>query len=193
IMVLANDITPQVEARKKIEESENKLRNPIDEAYIPIVIVRGNEFVYEFANDAYLKIHGISREEIIGRKMTGALPGLKGTAIEDNLKKVMALGITQIFSEVPLSITINGIAETRYFTSIYQPLFENHKVTGVFSMVNEVTQQYLAKKIQKQNEKDLKIILETMPQMAYRTNAQGMPVYHSEKFYQYTGLTKKTV
>src|SRR5690606_12671161 len=129
IMVLANDITPQVEARKKIEESENKFRNLIHEAYIPIVIVRGNEFVYEFANDAYLKIHGISREEIIGRKMTEALPGLKGTAIEDNLKKVMALGITQIFSEVPLSITINGIAETRYFTSIYQPLFENNKVT----------------------------------------------------------------
>lgn len=192
IMVLANDITPQVEARKKVEESEAKFRNLIRQAYIPIVIVKGEDFVYEFANDAYLNIHDVKREDLIGKKMTDALPHLKDTPIEENLKKVMNNGITQVFTDVPLNITIDGNTETRYFTSIYQPLVENNKVSGVISMVNEVTQQYLAKKIQKQNEKDLKSILETMPQMAYRISGEGKPVYHSEKFYEYTGLTKKT-
>lgn len=191
IMVLANDITLQVEARKKVEESETKFRNLIHQAHMPIVILKGRDMVFDFVNDAYLKLHNKKREDLLGIKLTEALPILKSTAIIENLKKVMANGVTQVFSEVPVDMTKNGITETRYFTSVYQPLIENDTITGIISIVNEVTQQYLAKKIQKQNEKDLKTILETMPQMAYRINAEGRPVYHSEKFYKYTGLTKK--
>lgn len=188
IMVLANDITPQVEARKKIEESEAKFRNLIHEAHMPIVIIKGEDLVYDFVNDAYLRIYGLQREDFIGKKMLDALPMLKTSAIETNLKKVLHTGQTQIFTDVPVVFNRDGVIETRYFTSIYQPFIENGKIVGIISIVNEVTEQYLAKKIQEQNEQDLKIILEAMPQMAFRANAEGEPVFHSEKFYDYTGL-----
>lgn len=192
IMVLANDITPQVEARKKVEESETKFRNLIEQAYMPIVIVKGEDYIYEFANDAYLKIYGKKREDFIGRQMIEALPVLKDSQIETNLAKVMKTGQTQLFNEVPVEFGSNGDIHTRYFTSIYQPLTEDNRITGVISIVQEVTEQYLAKKIQKQNEQDLRTILESMPQMAYRANADGTPVFHTEKFYTYTGLTLET-
>lgn len=192
IMVLATDITPQVEARKKIEESETKFRNLIHQAYIPIVIVKGKDFVYEFANDAYLNIYGYRKDDLIGKKMTDALPVLRASQIEANLKEVMKTGKTQIFTDVPITITRYGITETRYFTSIYQPLIENNVIAGIISMVNEVTNQYLARKIQEQNEEDLKTILEAMPQMAYRADVNGVPVFHTRKFYDYTGLTLET-
>lgn len=188
IMVLASDITPQVIARKKIEESENKFRNLIHQAYMPIVITKGEDFVFDFVNDAYLEIYNIKREQLLGKKIIEALPMLENTLVEKNLKKVFTTGQTHIFTEVPIEFNINGITQTRYFTSVYQPFIENGEISGVISIINEVTDQYLAKKIQQKNEEDLKTILEAMPQMAYRADAEGNPVFHSEKFYDYTGL-----
>lgn len=189
IMVLANDITLQVTARKKIEESENKFRNLIRQAPIGIVIVRGRDFVYEIANDKYLDIYKKKREEIVGHKFAEILPQYKGSQIEKDLYHVMDTGNSVVHSERPVEFIVDGKKTMRYFSTVYQPLVENNQIVGVISVVTEVTEQYLARKIQEQNEKDLKLILETMPHIAFRANPDGMVTYYNNRYFEYTGLS----
>lgn len=189
IMVLAHDITLQVTARKQIEESENKFRNLIRQAPIGIVIVRGRDFVYEIANDKYLDIYNKKREEIVGHKFADILPQYKGTQIENDLNHVMDTGNSVVHAEREVAFISEGKKTMRYFSTVYQPLIENNEIAGVISVVTEVTEQYLAGKIREQNEKDLKMILETMPHIAFRSNPEGLATYYNNRYFEYTGLS----
>lgn len=189
IVVVAHDVTPQVEARKKVEESEYKFRNLIRQAPMAISIINGRDLIFEVANDAYLKIHNKTREELLGHKFTEALPQFKGSSVEQNLFEVLDTGKSLSFTNRPIEIRAGGKPEIRYFNSIYQPLFTDNKVTGIVSVVHEVTEQYLAQKIKDKNEKDLKLILETMPHIAFRSRPDGNITYYNNRYYEYTGLT----
>ena len=145
--------------------------------------------VFEAANDAYLKIHNKSREDIVAKRFTEALPQFRDSAIEKNLLEVFDTGRSLSFINRPIEITANGKTETRYFNSIYQPLFSNEEVTGIVAVVNEVTEQYLAQKIKDKNEQDLMLILETMPHIAFKANPDGQVTYYNNRYYEYTGLT----
>lgn len=189
IIVLAHDITLQVTARKKIEESESKFRNLIHQAPMGIVIVKGRDLVFDIVNDVYLNIYNKKREDFIGQKLTDALPHLKGGAIEKNLYEVINSGTGMTFINRPIEFIKDGKKVVRYFNSVYQPLIESNEVTGVISVVNEVTEQYLSQRIREQNEKDLRLILETMPHIAFRANPDGMVTYYNNRYFEYTGLT----
>lgn len=189
IIVLAHDITIQVNTRKKVEESEAKFRKLIHQAPMGIVIVKGKDLVYEVANDAYLAIYNRKREDFIGKKLVDAIPQMKGSAIEAQLHEVIETGKTVVVENRPVDFTVEGKKTLRYFSTVYQPLVENNEVTGLISIVNEVTEKYLSEKIREQNEKDLRLILETMPQIAFRANPDGMVTYYNKRYSEYTGLT----
>ncbi len=187
IIVLAHDVTQQVIARKKAEDSEARFRSLIVQAPMGISILKGEDLVLEMANDAYLKIRGKKRDEIIGKPIGDALPEMKGTQVEENLKEVVRSGITTTYTDMPAEIIINGEKQTRYFNSVYQPLFENDETVGVIAIVTEVTEQYHIKKLQEKNEKDLRLILETIPHIAFRANPEGNVTYFNDKYFEYTG------
>ncbi|ALM48180.1 hypothetical protein AMR72_04275 [Flavobacterium psychrophilum] len=189
IMVLAHDITLQVVSRKKIEESETKFRNLIRLAPIGIVIVRGKDFVFEVSNDVYLNIHSKKAEDLIGNSIFDVFPIYRGTGIEKDLNYVRDTGNTVNNTSRAVVFTENGKTITRYFTSVYQPLIENNKIEGVVAVVTEVTDQYLAEKLREQNEKDLRLILETMPHITFRAAPDGMINYYNNRYFDYTGLT----
>lgn len=189
IMVLAHDITLQVIARKKIEENEAKFRNLIRSAPIGIVIVRGSEYVFEIANDEYLDIHNKTSDDLISKSIFDVFPSYKGSPIEKDLDRIMSTGETINNVNRGVTFTENGKTITRYFTSVYQPLIENNSIKGVIAVVTEVTEQYLADKVREQNEKDLRLILETMPHITFRADPDGMITYYNNRYFEYTGLT----
>lgn len=189
IIVLAHDVTPQVLARKKIEENEAKIRNFINQAPVGIIILKGEDLVVDTANRIYGNIVGRNTDDIIGRKFIECMPEMKDTPVVKNLLKVYREGVNHVHTELPVDIVKDGVKATGYYNSIYQPLIENDTITGVIAIVNEVTQQYLAKRITEKNEKDLILILETMPHIAYRADATGSLTYYNSKFFSYTGLT----
>lgn len=189
IMVLAHDITLQVIARKKIEENEAKFRNLIRSAPIGIVIVRGKDYVFEVANDVYLNIHNKTSDDLIGKSIFDVFTSYKGTGIENDLNHIMATGETINNTNREVTFTENGKTIARYFTSVYQPLIENNSIKGVIAVVTEVTEQYLAEKVREQNEKDLRLILETMPHITFRSDPDGMITYYNNRYFEYTGLT----
>ncbi|WP_297332325.1 ATP-binding protein [Flavobacterium sp.] len=189
IIAIAENITAQVQARKKIEDSENKFRNLIHQAQIGIVVFKGENLKIDVVNDRYCEILGMQRVHIEGRNMTEIMPELKGSYVEENLLHVLHTGDKHAHNNLPVTLTLNGKTETNYYSSVYQPLVENNKITGVVALVNKVTDEYLTSKIKEQNEEDLMLILETMPHIAFRADSTGMLVYYNQRFYDYTGLT----
>jgi PAS domain S-box-containing protein len=188
IVVLAHDVSQQVKSRKLAQEREDKFRELIRQAPTGIVVLKGEELIIEMANDVYAKNLGKAREEIIGRSLTEILPQVQGTSVQRNLLRVYHIGCSHTHAELPVEITKDGVTQTHYFDSVYQPLYENNKVTGVIAIVNEVTEQYLTRKVKEKNDEDLKLILETMPHIAYRADSKGNYTYYNRKFFEYTGF-----
>jgi PAS domain S-box-containing protein len=191
VIAIAENITPQVETRKKIEDSENKFRNLIHQAQIGIVVFKGENLKIDVVNEKYADIVGMQRSRIEGRELCSIMPELKGSYVETSLLNVLRKGERHTHNNLPVTLTLNGKTETNYYSSVYQPLVEDNKITGVVALVNKVTDEYLAAKIREQNEEDLRLILETMPHIAFRTNSTGLPVYYNQRFYDYTGLTQE--
>jgi PAS domain S-box-containing protein len=189
IIVVAHDVTQQVAARKSVEESEAKFRHLIQKAPMGIIILKGPDLIFEEANDRYLQYRGKTARQIIGKPMTVAIPQLKGTAIERNIMTVLKTGKDQIHKEVAADVEKNGKNETHYYNTIYQPLIENNAITGVILIIDDTTEEVIARKLKEQNEKDLQLVLETMPHMAFRGEADGKLNYYNRKYYEYTGLT----
>ncbi|MBY8961653.1 response regulator [Flavobacterium sp. D11R37] len=189
IITIAENITAQVETRKKIEDSETKFRNLIQQAQIGIVVFKGENLKVDVVNSKYSELLGMQPWQIEGREMCDIMPELKGSYVEKSLLHVLHTGERHTHNNLPVTLNLHGKTETNYYSSVYQPLVENNKITGVVALVSKVTDEYLATKIREQNEEDLRLILETMPHIAFRANNTGMLVYYNQRFYDYTGLT----
>ncbi|OYQ46507.1 hypothetical protein CHU92_01385 [Flavobacterium cyanobacteriorum] len=130
---------------------------------------------------------GRTRKEIINKKYTEAMPDLEGSAVVEKLLTVYRTGTSHRFTEIPVMFSRKGKKVIKYFNSVYQPLVENKTITGVIAVVNEVTEQYLAKQVKEKKDEQLKTILETMPHITYHTDACGNVKYYNQRYAEYTG------
>lgn len=71
VMQIATEVTEQVNARKKIEESEQRLRNLISEATVATGLYIGPEMKIQYANEVMLKIWG-KEAGVIGQPLGSA-------------------------------------------------------------------------------------------------------------------------
>lgn len=146
VMVLANDVTESVLARKRIEASERKFRNLVAQAPVGIVILKGKSFVVDTANASYLQIANRKPEEFIGRNFFDALPELHNTPLLGLLNTVLDTGEPYFGSEFPVDLYRDGLPARAYFNFVYQPLIEDEGVKGIIAVVTEVTEIVKARK-----------------------------------------------
>ncbi len=71
------DVTDQVHARKKIEESEHRYRTLIEEASVATALYYGREMRLQYANSIILGYWGKDKS-VIGKPLIEAIPELEG-------------------------------------------------------------------------------------------------------------------
>lgn len=143
-----DDLTRGAEAiNAKYSENQNDknliqktLRSFFSQAPVGICILKGPDFVVEFANPFYLELVDKTYEAFIDKPLFDSLPELKEQPIEGIMKKAYATGEPYIGDELGIYLIRNGVKDPCYFTFIYQPLFDDDgKVNGVVIVSSEVT------------------------------------------------------
>ena len=119
---------------------EKTLHSFFKQAPVGICILKGPDFVVEFANPLYLELVDKTREEFMRKPLFDILPELKDQPIEGIMKNAYATGEPYIGEELGIYLIRNGVKDPCYFTFIYQPLFDDTgKVNGVVIVSSEVT------------------------------------------------------
>ncbi len=94
-------------SRQKIQESESRFRNMVEQAPIGIGLLTGREMIFESINEPLLQLIG-RQQDIIGKPLLSVIPELKAQKnITGILKNVFNSGQPYAGSEVPV-ILLNG-------------------------------------------------------------------------------------
>jgi signal transduction histidine kinase/ActR/RegA family two-component response regulator len=113
------------------------------DARFPMYIAAGPELLLLY-NDAYLECWGDSHPAGFARPLREAWPDA-WPQLETSLDTALA-GNACRFENQPLTLTVNGVTDCRYFTSSYSPLRDGGRIIGVCCIFTETTSVVLAER-----------------------------------------------
>jgi PAS domain S-box-containing protein len=160
VLIVAYEVTDQVLARKKAEESEQRYHTLIAEAAVATAVYTGREMQIQYANDAMLKLWG-KDQSVIGKKLKDALPELEGQNFHRLLDDVYTTGETYWGKEDKGEIEMSGELQTFFFNFTYKALRNaDNEIYGILNMAIDVTDQVLAQRKLLENEANLQRLIE---------------------------------
>lgn len=191
IIVVATEVTEQVQAKKRLEESERQFRNFVTRSPIAMTIFRGPDFIIDMANEELLKnIWRKEANEVMNKRLLDVFPELREQRFPELLQRVMRERIIHRENEALALVQGNDGMKEFYLDFEYAPLFgKNNEVSGVMVTVYNVTDRVLARKKIEQTEEKFRLLTGLMPQMIWTSDAAGNLNYFSQSVTDYTGLS----
>jgi len=137
--VIIRDITERRRAQEKLQESERKYRYLFENmlngyAYCQILVDESNkpiDFVYLEVNDAFERLTGLKKEDVVGKKVTEAIPCIKESHSDlfDIYGKVALTGeptkFDIYFEPLEIWLTISVYSPQReYFVAVFENITE---------------------------------------------------------------------
>lgn len=142
IIVIANDVTEQVIARKKVEEGVLSLRSLVMTAHYSLMILRGEDWIIEIANQPLANLWGKTVEGITGRRLMDVLPELEGQPFPKLLKQIYETGKSYGQEEEVLYLASPQGPVAKYISFYYDPMFDTEgNVTGIIVAAEDITNQ----------------------------------------------------
>ena len=152
----AIEVTEQVLARKKTEESEQKVRAIVESAPFPIAVYTGREMRVELANQAIMDIWG-KGNDVVGKLFTEVLPELGNQEVFDQIQEVLNTGKSLHKRGQRLDLVVNGRSRPYWFNYSFTPLFDTEgNVYGVMNTGVDNTDLMLAKLKVEENEMNMR-------------------------------------
>lgn len=115
-----------------------------------VAVLKGEDHVFDFANEAYLRLVG--RRDIVGRPLRLALPEVLDQGFISLLDEVRRSAEPFIGRDLPVMLAREPGAplEQRFLDFIYQPIVEaDGSVSGVFVEGSDMTERVLANQRQR--------------------------------------------
>lgn len=185
IIVVTTEATEKVLGRKKIEESK-RLYEAITQNTPDLIYVFGLDYRFTYANEALLEMWGKTWEESVGRKLLEN--GYEPWHAEMHEREIDQVVATKapIRGEVSFPHATLG---KRIYDYIFVPLInEDGQVTAVAGTTRDITGQVQARKIIEESEEQFRTLAQTLPQLVWVTDAQGMPFFASNRWKEYSGV-----
>ena len=181
MFAIVRDLTERKKAEKdllkafhKIEDSEKRFRDSVEQAPLGIAIFRGKDYIVEIANKVYLNLIGNKAETLIDLPFFETHPELEET-IKPLFKEVIDSGRPFLGNEMPVTLLRKGHTEQAFFNLVYHPLKEeNGEITGIMVVANEVTALVRAKHLLEESEMHLQKLVTQSP--------VGMTILKGENF-----------
>jgi PAS domain S-box-containing protein len=154
VALLFKDVTVAHSATRERERllaalqvERSRLREVFRSAPSFIIVFRGPDHVYEFANEAYYQLVG--QRDLIGKPLLEALPELQDQGFKELLDRVLETGEPWVGRESPalLQRSAGAPPETRYLNMVFLALNEADGTrSGVVAHGFDVTEQVLARR-----------------------------------------------
>ncbi len=169
----ARELMAQVAARLELGRLQARLRQEradlealFAQTPVPTAVLRGPELLFEMANPAYRQVVG--GRELVGKPLLEALPEARGQGFDELLRQVLRSGTPHVGRETLVRLARNGTLEDTYFTFIYAPLRgEGGAVERVIAIVNEVTDQVVAREKIRESEERYRRLVALLPAAVY--------------------------
>jgi PAS domain S-box-containing protein len=128
-----------------LSKSEQRFQNLINEAPFSAVLLVGDDFIVEQANEISLKLWG-KDSSIIGKRLLDALPEIKDQQVFEALQNVYQTGITYEGKENIAYLEVDGVLKKVFVNFIYKAIHdEPGNITGVFAAGFDVTEHVEAR------------------------------------------------
>lgn len=157
-----NTETGQEHAKKQIEESETRFRHMVQQAAIAMLVLRGENMVFETVNDAMLALLG-KDASIIGKPLLECLPEIEAQPVWGVMKNAYHTGEPYFGKEVKAQLTKNGKLQEGYYTFSYIPLKEAGKTVGVLQVAVDMTIQVKARHAAQESEARFRSLINAAP------------------------------
>jgi signal transduction histidine kinase/CheY-like chemotaxis protein len=153
VLVICNDVTKEHLFKAELAKEVN-LRRYYEAERLKVLFqqapgfvcgLRGPQHIFEFANDAYLRLVG--NREILGKSVREAIPEAEEQGFLELLDQVFATGKPFFAQDVPLSLRRGpGASLTQLFVDfVYQPIAEpDGSISGIFVAGSDVTERKCA-------------------------------------------------
>ncbi|KAF2509426.1 PAS domain S-box protein [Flavobacterium zhairuonense] len=145
-VVETTEKTEQLVNKAKFQESEQKIRQLVENAPFPIGVYTGKEMRIELANQSIMDVWG-KGNDVVGKLYTEILPELNNQSVFEQVANVFETGEAFHNKNARIDITMNGKLESFYFNYSFTPLYDiNGNIYGVMNTAAEVTDLHLATK-----------------------------------------------
>ena len=163
VMNTAAEVTELHEAKQKVEESEKRFRNSVEQAPLGIAIFRGPDFITEMANENYLLLIDKKEIDFIGKPLFKALPEVKDL-VEPLFQNIVSTGEPFHATELPVKLDRYGAQEEACFNLVYHPLKEETgEISGIMVVATEVTATVKAKHLLEESERHFRSMVMQSP------------------------------
>ena len=188
VLQVAIDVTDQVLARQKIEESEARFRSLISESPVATCLFVGLDLVLNVANEQMIRFFGRGTA-IVGKPVREVLTNTNSdsTAIA-LLEQVLSTGEPFTATAAPADLTIDGVSGTHYFDLSLKPLRnEAGAIYAVLETAVDVTEQVLARQKLEEAESDLRVAVEMAQLGTWSIDVATNGLTYSERLIEWFG------
>lgn len=145
ILDISVDVTAQIHAQQKLEESEQFVRSVFYNSPVAKLVYVGEDMILQEANEKMLEIFG-KGESIIGKPVLETIPELKHTVLPQRYRHVLATGETHHEYAERIELIKHGKSYWGYYDYTYKALRNTaDKIYGVICTAVEVTEQVIAR------------------------------------------------
>jgi PAS domain S-box-containing protein len=194
VIAVAIDVTSQVIARKKIEESEQKFRSLVEQAPVAISVIQGNDYVMELVNSSMEEILQKPAADLLQRPVFETMPETRHQGFEQLLQHVYRTGERVTANEYPLQLKRNGEMANRYVNFVYEPIKEvNGTVSGVMTVAIDVTEQVTARRRIEESSEELQLAIAVADLGTFRIDLYSGRGDYSQQVMEWFGLDRQGI
>lgn len=163
IPVEAKEVTLQLQAALKMEESEHQYQELILSALSAIAILKGENYIITIANDPIVKIWGKGKD-VIGKPFFNLLPEWVEQGYKEVFYGVYTTGVPFNALETAVTLLQDGKLETKYYNFLFQAVRNvKGEIDGIGLIATDVTLQALSNKKLKASEEQFQLLVEQAP------------------------------
>ena len=188
------DITELKAAQSALKSSENRFKNLVKQAPVPMVILRGPEHKIEIANAVVEKRWGYGEVDFSNKTISDLFPVLRQHDHKVLLDQVYKTGKSFREYESEVYFKEEEGFKTNYFDFEYAPLMEEDgSVSGIITTIIDVTEHVEARQAIEKSEEKFRLLADSMPQHIWTSDINGNLNYYNQSVYDYSGLTPEQV